>query len=166
MNLIKKLFLMPAAALILMTGVAQADTDEAISERLKPVGTVCIKGQDCNGGDVKKAPAQAETESTTEAAATDTAVEAPAEPVAAARAGRSGEQIATQSCNVCHGTGILDAPVVGDKAAWAARADTAGGLDGLLKISKEGKGAMPPMGTCADCTDAELIAAIQNMSGL
>lgn len=165
MNLLKKLFLMPAAALILLAGVAQANTDEAIAERIKPVGTVCIQGQNCNGVDVKKASAQAEAESTTETAATDVA-ETPAEPVAAASAGRTGKQIATQSCNVCHGTGILDAPVVGDTAAWQVRADAVGGLDGLLKISKEGKGAMPPMGTCADCTDAELKAAIQDMSGL
>lgn len=159
MNLIKKLFLTLAATLILLTGIAQANTDEAVLERIKPVGTVCIKGQVCNGD---KASKQAEQPAAEQAQAEPVAQE----PAVAASAGRTGEQVATQSCNVCHGSGILQAPVTGDTAAWQVRADAAGGLAGLLKVSKAGKGAMPPMGTCADCTDEELTSAIKFMSGL
>lgn len=169
MSLIKKLFLTPAAALILLTGIAQANTDEAVLERIKPVGTVCIKGQVCNGDKASKQaeqpaaePAQAE-QAQAEPAQAEPAAQ---EPAVAASAGRTGEQVVTQSCNVCHGSGILQAPVTGDTAAWQVRADAVGGLDGLLKTSKEGKGAMPPMGTCAACTDEELTSAIKFMSGL
>jgi len=168
-NLIKKIVLAPAAALILLAGTAQANTDEAVLERLKPVGEVCIKGQVCNGAKVEKAAGQADTAQVNEESAAETsaaAVETVAEPAVAASAGRTGEQVATLSCNVCHASGILDAPKTNDTAAWKARADAAGGLEGLLKVSKAGKGAMPPMGTCANCTDEELTSAIKFMSGL
>lgn len=151
MNLIKKILVAQAAALFVLAGAAQAATDEAVAARLKPVGDVCIQGQEC-------AAAAAAT-----AGAAGEAADAAAAPAAA---GRSGDDIVARSCGVCHGTGLLDAPLTGDKEAWAARADAEGGLDGLLAIAKGGKGAMPPMGTCGDCTDDELLNAIKTMSGL
>jgi len=42
----------------------------------------------------------------------------------------------------------------------------ASGLDGLLAKAITGLNAMPPKGTCGECSDAELKAAIQKMSGL
>ena len=53
-----------------------------------------------------------------------------------------------------------------DTAAWKVRADAKGGLDGLVKSAIAGLNAMPPKGTCSDCSDDELRAAIQEMSGL
>ena len=35
--------------------------------------------------------------------------------------------------------------------------------DSLLRNAKQGINNMPPMGTCLDCTDAELQAAIRKM---
>ena len=57
-------------------------------------------------------------------------------------------------CVACHSTGAAGAPISGDAAAWADR--KAKGVDALVASAKAGKGAMPPMGLCADCTDDEL----------
>ena len=64
------------------------------------------------------------------------------------------------------GSGLLGAPKVGDKADWGKRAKEQGGIDGLLAKAISGINAMPPKGTCADCSDDELKAAIHHMSGL
>lgn len=64
-------------------------------------------------------------------------------------------------CSVCHATGIAGAPKFGDKAAWAPRIAT--GMDAMLTVAKNGKGGMPPRGTCGDCSDADLQDAIQHM---
>jgi len=74
---------------------------------------------------------------------------------------RSGDQVYNASCLACHSTGVAGAPKVGDQAAWAPR--TAKGLDGLLATVVSGLNAMPPKGTCADCSDQELKAAIVYM---
>jgi cytochrome c5 len=65
------------------------------------------------------------------------------------------------SCLACHSTGVAGAPKVGDQASWAPRA--AKGLDSLLATAVSGLNAMPPKGTCADCSDEELKAAIEYM---
>ena len=80
---------------------------------------------------------------------------------AAANAERSGEEVYKSKCFVCHASGIANAPKLGDAAAWAPRA--AKGADALLATAKSGIGAMPPKGTCMDCTDAELTATIDHM---
>lgn len=74
---------------------------------------------------------------------------------------RSGEKVYQTSCFACHGTGALDAPKKGD-AAWKPRLEQ--GFDTLLKHSIEGIRNMPARGTCADCTDDELAAAIKFMT--
>ena len=45
MNLIKKILVAQATVLALWAVTAQATTDEAIAERLKPVGEVCVMGE-------------------------------------------------------------------------------------------------------------------------
>jgi cytochrome c5 len=79
-------------------------------------------------------------------------------PAAAAEA-RSGDQVYTSSCLACHSTGVAGAPKTGDKDAWTARAGK--GVDGLLATAISGINAMPPKGTCMDCSDDELKAAIE-----
>ncbi len=64
-------------------------------------------------------------------------------------------------CMVCHAAGIAGAPKFGDKAAWAPRIAT--GMDAMMNTAINGKGGMPPRGTCGDCSDADLKAAIQYM---
>lgn len=140
MNLIKKILVAQTAVVALWAMSAQAATNDDIAERLKPVGEVCIQGEECAAA----GPATA----------------------AAGGAARSGEDVVGKFCNACHGTGLLNSPKVGDSAAWQAHADKAGGLDGLLKHAISGINAMPPKGTCGDCSDDELMAAIKHMSGL
>jgi cytochrome c5 len=47
-------------------------------------------------------------------------------------------------CTTCHTAGVLGAPKVGDKAAWAPR--IAQGKDTLYKDAINGKGSMPAKG--------------------
>ncbi|TBU96967.1 c-type cytochrome [Phytopseudomonas dryadis] len=140
MNPIKRMLVAPAVAVALWAVSAQATTDEAIAERLKPVGQVCVSGQECVG------------------------VEAVA--ASAGGAARSADDIIAKHCAACHTTGLLDAPKIGDSAAWKARADEQGGMDGILAKAISGINAMPPKGTCGDCSDDELREAIEKMSGL
>ena len=76
------------------------------------------------------------------------------------------DSVIAKHCNACHGTGLLNAPKIGDAAAWGERSKKEGGIDGLLAKAISGINAMPPKGTCADCSDADLKAAIEKMSGL
>ncbi|MHC8303322.1 c-type cytochrome [Pseudomonas sp. PB3P13] len=140
MNLIMKMLAAPATVLALWAVSAQAATNDDIAKRLEPVGQVCVTGQECKGMEV----------------------------VASAGGGdaKTPDSVIAKHCNACHGTGLLGAPKVGDGAAWGERSKKEGGIDGLLAKAISGINAMPPKGTCADCTDADLKAAIEKMSGL
>ncbi|WP_207787985.1 c-type cytochrome [Candidatus Thiosymbion oneisti] len=73
----------------------------------------------------------------------------------------TGMAVYNKACVACHGTGVANAPKLGDQAAWQPR--MAQGSDRLLETSIAGKGAMPPRGTCADCSDDDLKAAVEYM---
>ena len=64
------------------------------------------------------------------------------------------------ACLACHATGVANAPKLGDKAAWEAKA--ALGIDALLQTAITGKGAMPPKGG-SSYTDEELRIVIEYM---
>jgi len=81
-------------------------------------------------------------------------------PAVEAASSRSGKEIYAK-CQGCHDVGVAGAPKYGDRTAWAPRIKR--GVDDLLKVAKAGKGAMPPKGTCFDCSDSELKAVIQYM---
>ena len=66
---------------------------------------------------------------------------------------KTGEQVYAAQCTACHATGALDAPKLGDAAAWAPRIKT--GFDALLHSALAGKGQMPPQGG-GDFTDFEI----------
>jgi cytochrome c5 len=72
-----------------------------------------------------------------------------------------GQKTYQASCQACHATGAANAPKLGDKEAWAPRIAT--GVDAMLAVAIKGKGAMPPKGACAACTDDDLKAAIEYM---
>jgi cytochrome c5 len=99
-----------------------AYSDEAIAQRLKPVGQVTI--------------------------------EAPA----AAPGAKTGEQVVQQVCAACHASGALNAPKIGDKAAWAPRIKE--GYDQLVQHAVKGYKAMPPKGGNASLTDDEVARAV------
>jgi len=67
-----------------------------------------------------------------------------------------------RSCFACHFSGAAGAPKTGDAAAWQPRLEK--GMDTLVQSVKTGLNAMPPTGSCADCTDDEYKALIEYMS--
>lgn len=79
-----------------------------------------------------------------------------------AGAAKSGEAIYKETCQTCHATGIANAPKLDDKAAWEPR--VANGLDGLLKTSISGKGAMPPKGGNMALSDEEMKGVVLYMA--
>jgi cytochrome c5 len=72
-----------------------------------------------------------------------------------------GQTVYTKSCAVCHDSGVMGAPKVGDKAAWAQL--NAEGVDSLTKNAIKGEGKMPPKGGNMQLTDAEVKAAVEYM---
>lgn len=113
--------------------VTEPMTQEAILKRIQPFGTV-----EAEGGVVA------------------------AQPIAQQALGpNAGEDRYKSTCSICHDGGIGGAPKFRNAAEWKTR--MAAGMDGMLKIAIQGKGAMPPRGTCMQCSDEELKAAIQYM---
>ena len=74
---------------------------------------------------------------------------------------RSGSDIYAQACVACHSVGVLNAPKLGDTADWAPR--MLQGFDTVWQNAIKGIGAMPAMGTCGDCSDDDIKAAIEYM---
>ncbi len=114
---------------------------EAIAERIAPVGQV-YTAKDLEG-----------------------IATAAAAPAAASSGPRDGETVFKGACFACHDTGAAGAPKRGDKAAWEPR--IAQGIDTLKKHAIEGftgqSGMMPPRGTCATCSDEEILNAVHYM---
>lgn len=79
---------------------------------------------------------------------------------------RNGEQVYNDKCATCHGPGMAGAPKVGDVAAWVDR--IAQGEEKMVTHAIEGfqgsAGFMPPRGTCTDCSDEEIAAAVVYMA--
>ena len=113
---------------------------ETIAERIRPVGNA-------NVGEI---PAAA----TATPQKTQPTVTAPAaSPVDA-------EQIYQTVCAICHASGIANAPIYGNKAAWEPRL---GNIELLYTNSLNGKGAMPPKGGRLDLSDEAIKATVDYM---
>lgn len=82
---------------------------------------------------------------------------------AAEQGPRTGEQVYQQFCSTCHKTGVANAPKFADKAAWEPR--IAKGKDVLYQSAINGVAgtAMTPKGSCMNCSDDELKAAVNYM---
>ncbi|MCE9682015.1 c-type cytochrome [Halomonas alkalisoli] len=111
---------------------AEVDRD-AIAERLKPAGNLCLQGEDCGT-----------------AAAREAEADAPAN-------GIDGGAIYNRVCMACHETGAAGAPVRGDEDGWADRIDK--GWDTLLDHSINGFNAMPARGGNPNLSDEEVAAS-------
>jgi cytochrome c5 len=81
---------------------------------------------------------------------------------AAASGPRSGEEVFGQYCTACHTAGVMGAPKINNADDWKPR--LAQGMDTVLKHAINGYNAMPPKGTCADCSEDEIKAAIEYMT--
>lgn len=103
------------------------------------------------------------TSDTTDTSAVSTAMAQADTASAAKQEPRSGEQVYQQYCGTCHKTGVANAPKFADKAAWEPR--IAKGKDVLYQSAMNGVAgtAMTPKGSCMNCSDDELKAAVDYM---
>jgi len=127
--------LMTSMMVLALSAVVSFANASTIEERIAPVGSVCVAGTDC----------------------------AAAGSAAAASSGpRSGSDVYNTYCAACHGTGAMGAPKSGDNGAWKDR--LAKGFNKTLANAINGINLMPPKGTCGDCSDDEIGAAIKYMA--
>ncbi|HET8692939.1 MAG TPA: c-type cytochrome [Steroidobacteraceae bacterium] len=115
-------------------------------ERVKPFGEVAVSGEDNSAKEI--AP---------------TAVAVAAAPAAGAGADQptDGKTVYQGSCNACHGSGLLNAPKLGDKAAWAPR--IAKGIETLDQHALGGFNQMPAKGGNVGLSDEAVKAAVEYM---
>ncbi len=157
--------LIASAFLLGLTGCSGNDAETMsaaeIDKIIAPVGQLNT-GAPITMSAAAPADSSASTPAPTETPAATPATPATPAPVAAAR---SGKQVYDTSCFACHAIGAAGAPKFGDKAAWAPR--IAQGMDTLVTHALNGfqgkTGVMPPRGTCANCSDDEMKAAIEYM---
>ena len=136
--------LLALATLLVVPAWAGSTPEDALDElrdRLAPFGSSCLEGDEACG---------------------TAAVEAPVVMAAATAEPLSGQQVYDRFCFACHATGVAESPLLHDAEQWAPRLEK--GMDELLRTSRTGLGAMPPMGTCMTCSDEEMVAAIQYLS--
>ena len=169
---VSKALAMSAWVALMVSGTALADSDADILERIRPIGKVNV-AQPAAPAAAAPAPAPAPVEAAAPAEAAPAVAAAaapeaapPAETIAAepdSGSGASGKEIYEGACFVCHMAGISGSPKLGDKAAWEPR--IAKGMDVLMQSVINGipGTAMPPRGTCAACSDADLKAAVEYM---
>lgn len=121
-------------------GFADNISKEQIELRIKPIGNVRIQSE--------------QNQAQTDASLT---VDTPA-PQATALA----KTIYTKHCVLCHGSGLAGAPKFRDAQDWKVRLQ-ARTINDLLATALKGLNAMPVKGTCNECSDDDLKAAITYM---
>jgi len=80
--------------------------------------------------------------------------------IAVAAVADSGQVIYQQACELCHATGIAEAPIPGD-TAWSER--LVSGRDALVASAVNGKGTMPAKGGQPQLSDDEVRLAVDYM---
>lgn len=113
----------------------------SVADRLRPVGTLWVAGDPAPAGAVPAAASGPRPE-------------------------KSGEEIYKQVCAGCHTSGALNAPKLGDNAAWAKLIPE--GLEGLTRTAISGVRQMPARGGNPSLTDLEVkraVAYLANASG-
>lgn len=75
-----------------------------------------------------------------------------------------GEQIVTQVCSMCHSSGMMSSPKLGNKADWAPRIEQ--GVDALYNNAINGINMMPARGGRPDLSDDDIKAAVDHMLSL
>src|SRR5690349_19965121 len=76
---------------------------------------------------------------------------------------RAGDQTVHDVCSMCHASGLMGAPRIGDSSAWRGRLDRAGSVDRLAASAAKGRGEMPPRGGEPVLSREDLKAAIEYM---
>ncbi len=122
-----KLFLV--VFMFTLAGSVSADhlNEHSVEKRTKPSGSVYVEGD-------------------------DVPVSKPA--VVASTGSRTTEDIYKTKCAACHATDAIGAPMFGNAASWTDR--IAKGEETLINNAMNGFNAMPPKGTCGDCSADEI----------
>lgn len=84
--------------------------------------------------------------------------------VVAGWAHADGKLVFDQVCSKCHRTGVLNAPIAGNKTVWELRVKD--GKQKLYESVINGKNDMPPKGGKDRLTEEELKSAVDYMVGL
>lgn len=113
---------------------------QQIQERIKPVGQVRLQAQAVN----------------VSTAAINNKV------IAQDEKSGAGQDTYERFCIVCHRDGLAGAPKFQDVNDWKPRM-SGKTIDDLVTSSINGLNAMPPKGTCSECSEEDLKAAIQYM---
>ena len=145
--------LLVAVAALVLSSVVNAAPGElgaeasmspaAVKERIKPIGSVCVQGEECKPAGLA------------------------AQPLAGAATGpRTGEQVYNAVCTACHSAGVAGSPKLGSKADWGPR--IAQGEKVLIQHAVVGftgkKGMMTAKGGCAACSDEEIANGVKYMA--
>lgn len=149
-------FLVPILGIVmivqLITGGLKIDagsvsmSEEAVAKRLKPVGEFALAGAATAAAPSANPPAAGPSG-------------APAAPSGKADGGKVYQAV----CTMCHATGLMSAPKLGDKAAWKPR--IAQGMTTLHENAIKGIRTMPAKGANPSLSDAEVSAAVDYMVG-
>ncbi len=122
---------------VMTVSFAEKSPQQMIAKRIEPVGAVKLVDSNV---DPKKSVTQANPKK------------------------NKGQDIYESKCGLCHDanpTIPVGAPEAWNATAWSPRLKK--GEKALLKSMIEGVGAMPPRGTCADCSDDDLLLAMKFM---
>lgn len=138
LGIFMRIWVLSLLVILHMQLYAASDFDrEQIQKRISPIGNVHLE------------------EETVSAVKPETAVPEPA------KKGK-GEAIYEQYCMTCHRDGLAGAPKLHDEADWKPRLLNKT-IDVLTASAIKGLNAMPPKGTCQECSEADMKAAIEYM---
>lgn len=115
------------------------DDPEAIEQRIRPVGQVNIEEMKADNPTI-----------------------ATKDPVKTPDNSNPGKTTYEKFCVICHGSGLAGAPKFRNSDDWQARL-SGQNIDALTASAMQGKNAMPPKGTCAECNDKDIKMAIEYM---
>lgn len=140
----------------------EASTETATTEAAPAAeaATEAVATETAPATETAATEASAETATTAEATTeTAPAAEAKAE-VAESSFDVEGEY--NNTCKVCHDMGVAGAPKKGDKAAWEAKMQAAGGKEAMIQNGIKGIGAMPARGM-STANDADFAKIVEYM---
>lgn len=142
------------------------DTQAKVEARIQPVSKVELKSADDQKADDDTADdAKAADDKAADDKSSDDKQDASADDGADSADGAvdlaAGKELYDKTCAACHGTGAAGAPKLGDEGEWEPR--IAEGMDAMMDIAINGKGAMPPRGA-SSASDEELRDAVLYMA--
>lgn len=163
MSLVKKVILTTIAGLLIIQALASyalTPEEEAIAERIRPVGEVCIEGESCLESSVPETAAT-NTDDNGPGSVVDNSISVTNVADTNVAATNAAENY-TKTCAICHAAGVAGAPKFGSSEDWLAR--VAKGKEALYQSSINGfPPAMPARGMCFSCSDDDLKALVDYM---